>query len=162
MNTSDTADREVVLTRLVDAPRERVWEAFTKPEHLEQWWGPNGFSITTKEIDVREGGTWRFVMHGPDGTDYPNHIVFTELKEPERMSHDHGGDDGPSERLGRAGKVHFQATITFDEQDGKTLITMKSVFPTAEALAYVVKEHGAIEGGKQTLGRLAEYLARWS
>lgn len=149
MTATNTQDREIVITRLVQAPRELVWEAWTKPEHLEKWWGPNGFTITTKEITVEEGGMWRFVMHGPDGTDYPNHIVFTEIKKPERMRHDHGGDDG---------KVHFQATITFTEQGNQTLITMQSVFPTKEARDYVIKEHGAIEGGKQTLGRLAEYV----
>ncbi len=142
-------DREITFTRILPAPRELVWRAFTEPEHLEKWWGPNGFTITTLAIDMREGGTWRFIMHGPDGRDYPNHIVFTELKEPERISHDHGGDDG---------KVHFQATITFEEKEGKTLITMHSIFPTTEDLERVVKEHGAIEGGKQTLNRLAEYL----
>jgi uncharacterized protein YndB with AHSA1/START domain len=146
-----TADREIVITRLVDAPRGLVWDAWTRQEHLDKWWGPNGFTITTLAIDVREGGEWRFIMHGPDGTDYPNNIVFTELKQPERISHDHGGDDG---------KVHFQATITFEEQEGKTFITMKSVFHSKEERDYVVKEHGAIEGGKQTLGRLAEYVSK--
>jgi uncharacterized protein YndB with AHSA1/START domain len=89
------------------------------------------------------------MMHGPDGRDYPNNIIFTDFREPEFICHDHGGDDG---------KVHFQATITFEEQGAQTLVTMKSVFPTKEALEIVVKEYGAIEGGKQTLGRLAEYV----
>ncbi len=151
MTTADTADRSITLTRLVDAPRERVWEAWTEQEHIEKWWGPNGFTVTTKEIDVREGGIWRFVMHGPDGRDYPNHIVFTKLVKPERIEHDHGGDDG---------RVHFQAVITFEEQSGKTLITMTSIFPSKEELEKVVREYGAIEGGKQTLGRMAEYVER--
>ena len=89
-------------------------------------------------------------MHGPDGRDYPNHVVFTKIVKPDIICHDHGGDDG---------KVHFQATVTFEEQDGKTLVTMHSVFPTAEDRDFVVKEHGAIEGGKQTLGRLDTYVS---
>src|SRR6185436_4556698 len=112
MAQSMTSDREIVIERLIDAPRELVWRAWTEPEHLEQWWGPNGFSVTTHSIDIREGGVWDFIMHGPDGRDYPNRIVFTEIVKPERIRHDHGGDDG---------KVQFQATITFEEKDGKTL-----------------------------------------
>jgi len=139
----------ITITRLVDAPRERVWEAWTVPEQLEQWWGPDGFSVTTHEIDIREGGQWRFLMRGPDGRDYPNHIVFTKIVKPERIEHDHGGDDG---------KVHFKAVITFEERGGKTLVTMKSTFPTHEDLRRVVEEYGAIEGGKQTLGRMAAFV----
>lgn len=146
---STTTDREIIITRLVNAPRNRVWEVWTKEEHLAKWWGPNGFSITTHEFTFKEGGVWRFMMHGPDGVDYPNHIVFTKIVKPQRIENDHGGDDG---------KVHFQATITFDEQENGTLVTMKSVFPSAEELRRVVEEHNAIEGGKQTLGRLAEYV----
>ncbi len=149
MSAENTADREVVLSRLINAPRDRVWSVSTEPDQLEQWWGPDGFSITTHEIDVRVGGIWRFMMHGPDGRDYPNWIRFTELTRPERIAHDHGADDDT---------VHFRAVITFEDQGGKTLLTMRSVFPTAEALQHVVKEHNAIEGGKQTLGRLAEYV----
>ncbi|HRH93560.1 MAG TPA: SRPBCC family protein [Candidatus Peribacteria bacterium] len=148
MPASDTSDREIIITRLVNAPRTLVWKAWTQPEHLEKWWGPNGFSVTTRSIQMREGGLWDFVMHGPDGRDYENRIIFTEITEPERIAHDHGDGEG---------KIHFQATITFEAQGEKTLITMRSVFPTAEELAYVVKEHGAVEGGKQTLGRMAAY-----
>lgn len=149
MGDSSTQDREIVITRVINAPRKRVWDAWTTAEHLAKWWGPNGFTITTKEFSFTKGGLWRFMMHGPDGTDYPNHIVFTDIVEGERISHDHGGDDG---------KVHFQATITFEDQGEKTLITMTSVFPTKEEREHVIKEYGAIEGGKQTLGHLAEYV----
>jgi uncharacterized protein YndB with AHSA1/START domain len=145
---SPTADREIIISRTVNAPRSLVWEAWTTPEHLAKWWGPNGFTITTKEFSFSEGGQWRFVMHGPDGRDYPNHIVFTKIEKPKVITHDHGGDDG---------KVHFQAVITFEEKDGKTEITMKSIFPSKEELEHVVKEYGAIEGGKQTLAKMAAY-----
>lgn len=150
---SNTSDREIVITRTVNAPRELVWSVWTDPAHLARWWGPNGFSITTHDFDFRKGGEWNFMMHGPDGRDYPNKIVFTEIVEPERMCHDHGGDDG---------KVQFQAVITFEAQGDRTLVTMRSIFPSAAALEHVVKEYGAIEGGKQTLGRLAEYAENMS
>lgn len=147
--TINTTDREIVITRLINAPRDLVWRMWTEPEHLEKWWGPNGFTVTTHDIDIREGGEWNFIMHGPDGRDYPNHIVFTAIVAPERIEHDHGDDEG---------KIHFHAIITFDEVDGKTNLTMRSIFLTPEMREMVVREHGAIEGGKQTLGRLAEYV----
>ena len=154
-----SADCEIVITRTIAAPRERVWDAWTTPEHLAHWWGPNGFTITTHEFAFTVGGVWRFMMHGPDGRDYPNHIVFTEIKKPERISNDHGADDG---------KVHFRATVTFEEEagppgqtgrTGQTKVTMRSVFPSREERDRVIEEHGAIEGGKQTLSRLDDYVA---
>lgn len=148
---SDLADRQIVISRIVDAPRDLVWRAWTEPEHLEQWWGPNGFTVTTKSIDVREGGSWRFTMHGPDGTDWPNLIVFTKIVKHELIAHDHGADDGA---------VQFRATITFEDMAGKTKIVMTSTFPTAEEKRRVIEEVGAIEGGKQTLGRCAEHVSR--
>lgn len=148
---SAPSDREIVITRLINAPRERVWEAWTTAEHLAKWWGPDGFTTTTHEFSFTEGGQWRFIMHGPDGRDYPNHIVYTQIRKPELIANDHGGDDG---------KVHFQAVITFEEQGDKTLVTMTSVFPSAAERDMVVKEYGAIEGGKQTLGRLGEYVEK--
>ena len=72
--------RSIIATRVLDAPRELVWTAWTKPEHLAQWWGPDGFSTTTSAYNLRPGGVWRFVMHGPDGRDYQNRITFDEIK----------------------------------------------------------------------------------
>lgn len=151
MNTpTSTADREIVTTRVFDAPRELVFQAWTDPAHLARWWGPNGFTTTTSHFDFRPGGSWRFVMHGPDGRDYPNNCDYIEIVPPSRIVYDHGGDDG---------RVHFHSTITFEEQPcGKTLVTMRAVFPTAAERDLVVREYGAIEGGKQTLARLAEFL----
>lgn len=145
----DTSKREIVITRIISAPRAKVWKVWTEPVHLEKWWGPTGFTITTKEIDVRTGGEWRFVMHGPDGTDYPNNIVFTEIVEPQRICHDHGSDDGT---------VAFQAVITFEDLGDKTKLTMRSIFPTEEERMRVIKEHGAIEGGNQTIDKLEAHL----
>jgi uncharacterized protein YndB with AHSA1/START domain len=81
-----TTDREIVTTRVFDAPREMVFDAWTDPKHIGQWWGPIGFTTTTHEMDVRPGGVWRFTMHGPDGRDYKNRIVYTEIVRPERLA----------------------------------------------------------------------------
>jgi uncharacterized protein YndB with AHSA1/START domain len=149
------SDREIVITRDFDAPRELVWEAMTDPRHVVQWWGPRGFTTTIEEMDVRPGGVWKHVLHGPDGIDYPNRSVFTEIVKPERISFSNDGN-----REG-APCIHFQATWTFESlEGGRTRTTIRMVFPTAEARERVVKEYGAIEGGEQTLARLAEQLAK--
>lgn len=151
-STPDTADREIIISRIVDAPRTKVWRAFTEPEHLIQWWGPNGFTNTFHEFAFKEGGVWRFMMHGPDGTDYPNRIVFDEIVPQEHIAYTHD-DDSPEEK----GHV-FHSTVSFEEQaDGKTKVTLHLVCQTAGERDFMVK-FGAIEGGKQTLGRLAAHL----
>lgn len=147
---SSTSDCEIVLTRLFDAPRELVFRAWSSPEHLARWWGPDGFTTTTHEMQFQPGGVWRYMMHGPDGTDYPNKIAYRDIVEPETIVYDHS-DDGN-------GPIHFQVTATFASEGVQTRLTMRLVFPTAEARDYVVREHGAIEGGRQTLARLAAYL----
>jgi len=152
---NETAGREIVLTRVVDAPQELVWQAMTDPRHWVHWWGPRGFTTTIKTMDVRPRGLWKHVMHGPDGIDYPNESVFTEVVKPERIAFSHRG--------GRKGgtNVQFEATWTFDAVDaGKTRVTIRMVFPSATARDKVVEEYGAIEGGKQTLQRLAEHLTK--
>lgn len=101
--TTNTADREIVNMRIFYAPRELVWKAWTDPKHVAEWWGPNGFTTTIHEMDVRPGGVWRFTMHGPDGVDYKNKIVFIEIAKPARIVYDHVS--GPK----------FQVTATFDE-----------------------------------------------
>jgi uncharacterized protein YndB with AHSA1/START domain len=147
---SSTADREIVTTRLYDAPRPLVWQAFTSAEHLAHWWGPDGFTISTHHMDFRIGGTWQFMMHGPDGTDYPNVIRYLEITEPSRIAFAHGAEpDGPP---------YFHNTITFEAEGPRTRVTMRAIFPTADARDIVVRDHNAIEGGKQTLGRLDGYL----
>src|ERR1700704_5823970 len=135
---TSTTDREIVTTRVVDAPREHVFEAWTDPKHVAQWWGPNGFTNTIQEMDVRPGGVWRLIMHGPDGVDHPNRIVYIEVVKPERLVYNHGGPE--EDEHGQ-----FHVTVTFDEEDGKTRVTMRSIFPTAEERDQVIKEHGALE-----------------
>lgn len=150
----ENAGREIVVSRVFDAPRELVWQAWTDPKHVVHWWGPSGFTTTIQEMDVRPGGVWRHVMHGPDGTDYPNKSVFKEVVKPERIVYSHGGG-----KKGGPG-ASFVATWTFDAQGDKTRVTMRAVFASAEARDRVVKEYNAIEGGKQTLARLAEHLPK--
>ena len=150
---SATADREIVQTRVFDAPRERVFDAWTDPKHVAEWFGPNGFTTTTHEMDVRPGGKWRFIMHGPDGTDYDNLIVYREVVRPERLAYSHGSGEADD-------PYQFEVTVTFADEGGKTNLTMRALFPSAEARDYAVREVGAIEGGRQTLARLAEYLAK--
>jgi uncharacterized protein YndB with AHSA1/START domain len=96
-DADDTADRAMVITRTVDAPGELVWEAWTQPHHIARWWGPDGFRTTIHEMHVEVGGVWRFIMHGPDGTDYPNRIVYREIVKPERLVYDHA-EDKPNRR----------------------------------------------------------------
>lgn len=143
-------DREIIVSRVVSAPREKVWSAFTTAEALAHWWGPSGFRITTSAFDFREGGEWVFMMHGPDGRDYPNWIRFTRIEQPSHMEHDHGGDGD---------RVLFKAVISLEDFGDKTLVTLHSTFPNAADRDLVVKEYRAIEGGQQTLARLDEYLS---
>ena len=151
----DTSDREIVLTRVLDAPRELVWHAITSPEHVINWWGPIGFTITIDDMDVRPGGAWKHVMHGPDGTDYPTEAIFTEVAEPERLCFSVvGGKKGAN--------VRFDSFWTFEAQGEKTKLTLRMVFPTTEARDLNVKTYKSIEGGQQTLARLAEYLPQMS
>ena len=145
--------RSIIATRVLDAPRELVWTAWTKPEHLAQWWGPDGFSTTTSAYDLRPGGVWRFVMHGPDGRDYENRITFDEIVEPERIRYHHGGGDDVE-------PVQFRTTVTFENLAGdRTQLTLHAVFPSAAARQRVIKQYGADKGAVQTLSRLADYLA---
>jgi uncharacterized protein YndB with AHSA1/START domain len=145
--TTATADREIAATRIFDAPRELVWRVWTDPEHIGKWWGPIGFRTTTNVYELKPGGRWLFVMHGPDGTDYRNDVTFTDVVEPERLEYDHG----PS--------PVFHVTVCFDiETDDKTKLSMQMLFPTAEERDRTIEKFGAIEGLNQTLGRLTEYL----
>jgi uncharacterized protein YndB with AHSA1/START domain len=147
----DISDRSLSFSRIFDAPRELVWKAWTDPAHVNNWWEPTGFTNTTTEIDVRPGGLWRFVMHGPDGVDYKNLIQFIEVVPPTRLVYAHRGEDETDD-------IHFHATVTFEDQAGKTQLKMQMVFKTAAELRHVVEEFGAEEGAHQHLARLAVYL----
>lgn len=150
-STDATADREVVVARTISAQREVVFEAFTQVRHLSQWWGPAGFTTTTRSYEFRVGGVWDFVMHGPDGTDYQEWITWTEIVPPERIRLLHGESrDDPNA---------FESILTFEDAGADTRVVMRAVFPTRELRDQAVEEYHAIEGGEQTLGNLAAYIA---
>lgn len=138
---------EIGTTRVFDAPRDLVFRMFTDPEHVARWWGPRGFSNTIESMDVRPGGEWKFVMHGPDGRDYQNHIRYVEVTPPSRIVFDHVS--GPL----------FQATIDFADEGEKTRVSMRMEFENAEIRNRVAEEFGAVEGQQQTLDKLGEHLA---
>jgi len=137
---------EIAITRIFDAPRETVWRAFTDSKLVAKWWGPNGFTNTIQEMDVRPGGTWRFIMHSPEGKDYENRIVYKEIMRPERIVFEHV--TGP----------RFQVTMTLAEEDGKTRLTYRMVFSSTAELERAIKEFHAVEGLNQTMGRLGNQL----
>jgi uncharacterized protein YndB with AHSA1/START domain len=153
----NASDREIVITRTFAAPRELVWRAMTDPQHVVHWWGPRGFSTTIEEMDFRVGGVWKHVMQGPDGAKYPNKSIFKEIAVPEKIVFSHGG----GREDGAVPGANFVATWTFEAlAPNQTKLTLRNVFPTAAARDFVVKEYGAIEGGKQTLERLSEHLPK--
>ena len=153
--SAKTGDRELVFTRLLNAPPGVVFDVWTSPEHLSHWWGPHGFTTTIKEMDVRPGGVWRLVMHGPDGREYPNRIVFLEVEKPHRLVYKHEPEPGSE-------PVNVEITVTFANQGGQTLLTMRMLFPTPADRDYVVNTHHADDGAWQTLARLADHLDRIS
>ena len=152
-STASTADREVVITRVINARRELVFEAWTDPKHLPEWWGPNGFTTTTQEITVKPGGVWRFIMHGPDGTDYPNLVVFREIVPPSRLVYENGWD------LPGA-PLDFVVVVTLLPEGKRTRFSIHMTFRDAAAMKTAVELYGVLQGGTQTLDRLAQYLAR--
>lgn len=145
----DLAARQISISRVVAAPREVVFRAITEPEHVRHWWGPFGFTNTIHEMSVQPGGTWRFNMLGPDGTDYPNLIRFREVKAPERLSFLLGS--------GVAGEPDFDVEITLTPEAQGTRVTLRQTHESAERAAEIAKY--AVEGGEQTMTRLQGYLA---
>jgi len=150
MMADTTADREIVVTRVIDAPRELVFAAFTEREHIEQWWAPKG--ATTHEMNVQPGGTWRYSQAVGNGSATPFKVEFIELDKPTRLVYDYGPDAGN-------GSDPVRTTVTFEEEDGKTKVTLQLLFVTAVERKQAVK-YGAIVGAMQALETLADYLAK--
>jgi uncharacterized protein YndB with AHSA1/START domain len=146
VKSPNTADRELIITRLLNAPRELVWEVWTKPEHIKNWWGPNGFTNTIHTMEVKPGGVWDFIMHGPDGTDYKNKNIFKEIVKPERIVFEH------------VSSPKHLTTVTFMPDGNKTLLTWHMLFETAAQFQQVVKTFKADEGQKQNVEKLEVYL----
>jgi uncharacterized protein YndB with AHSA1/START domain len=146
-------DREIVLSRVIDAPRTLVYAAWTDPDQIQQWFGPEGFTIETKEIAITPGGVWRFDMVAPDGTRYTNRMVFLRMEAPAFIEVEHGADqqDDPGK---------FRMLVTFDEQsDGKTVLTLRQMHPSRERREGAIG-FGAVEYGGQTLAKLARHVAK--
>lgn len=148
-NLAHAAERTMVLQKVIRAPRGVVWKAWMNPETLPLWWGPEGFSCRTKRIDLRQGGEWVFDMIGPDGTVYPNHHRYGEVKTEERL--------GYTLLWGENGPKHADAWASFEDQDGFTKVTLGMVFSTA-AEFQTAKGFGAIELGLETLGKLDRFV----
>src|SRR5437667_12897273 len=130
LKVTTPTDREIVLTRVFDAPRHLVWDAFSKPELLKHWFGPRGWSLVVCEVDLRVGGGFRFVLRGPDGKDMGMRGVYRELLPPERSVHMESFDDYPGES---------QVTAIFVEQEGKTALTATVFYPSREVRDLVIK-----------------------
>jgi uncharacterized protein YndB with AHSA1/START domain len=143
---NDNSARELCITATLNAPVEMAWNVFTKPEHIQHWWGPAGFTNTISTMEVKPGGNWEFIMHGPDGTDYKNKSVFEEIIKQERIVFKH--ITGPK----------YTATIIFTDAGIKTNIEWHMLFETAEQFQQVIKVFKADEGLKQNIVRLQEYL----
>ena len=144
---------EIKITRVYDAPVKAVWEAWVDPKKVAQWWGPRGFTLTSHSKDVRTGGSWRYTMHGPDGTDYESTTKFLEVDKYARLVYDHGGhEDRPA---------LFRVTVLFSETKGQTKMEMTMALPTPEA-AEETRKFIKKAGGDSTWDRLAEYLEKES
>jgi uncharacterized protein YndB with AHSA1/START domain len=147
----DSPDREIVTTRVINAPRDLVFAALSDRDHIGAWWGPNGFTTTTSKMEFRPGGEWRFVMHGADGRDYTNNIFYENIVAPELVVMKHSGEDED---------VSHRTILTLEDEGGKTRVTLRGVFDTAAERERVAKKYGAVEGGKQNLERLAAFMEK--
>ena len=148
VETGDSSGRELTSTRVFDAPRDLVFRMWTEAEHVAKWWGPNGFRNTIHEMDVRPGGQWRIIMHGPGGVDYPNLHVYVDIVAPQRLVLEHQSEP------------RFRMTVLFADKGGKTEVSVRMLFESAEVRDRTVKKFHAAEGLEQTLNRLGEELAR--
>jgi len=148
-NTFKQEDNVIIHTRMLDAPRDLVWEVWTNPDHIKEWWGPNGFSLTTNSMTVAPGKVWDFIMHGM-GQDWDNKIEYVEVNKPSLLTYKHSGAASED--------YNFTVSVSFEELEGKTLLTMRSVFKSKAIIEELNKKVNAIEGGKQTLNRLEDYI----
>jgi uncharacterized protein YndB with AHSA1/START domain len=139
---------EVVFARYYQAPPERVWKAWSELDQLEQWYGPDGYTITTQEFSFTPGGSWRFVMHGPDGRDNPNLVVFREIVPARKLVYQNSWE------LPGA-PVDFILTVSFTPRAGGTQLRLHMDFGTAAGMQSAITRYGVVEGGTQTLERLA-------
>lgn len=143
---NNTAEREISMSRMLNAPVDLVWEVWTNPDHIKNWWGPDGFTNTIHVMDVEKGGEWNFIMHGPDGTDYKNKSIFREIVKFKKLVYEH------------LSTPKFLATVEFESQGEKTFIKWHMLFESKEQFIHVVKTFKADEGLKQNIDKLTHYL----
>lgn len=142
---------EVVFRRLLEAPPEQVWKIWSDPDHLRHWFGPAGFRLTTLEFTFVPGGVWRFLMHPPDGSDIPNRIVFREVVPPSKLVYENSWD-----RPGAP--LDFTVVVRFEADGPRTRLSIHMTFRDAAAMKTAVETYGVLEGGVETLERLASCL----
>lgn len=143
---NNTSDRSIRLTKQLNAPVEKVWNAWTNTDHIKHWWGPNGFTNTITKIDLQPGGEWLLVMHGPDGTDYDNKSVFTEVVTNRKIAYEHISGH------------YFIATIEFEAKGDSTVMHWEMLFDTPEEYHQFINEYKVGESLRQNIERLAQYL----
>lgn len=141
----EIVQREIVTTRVFDAPRALVFEAWTDPEQLKAWWGPRGFSNTFHVFEMKPGGLWRYIMHGPDGTDFNNESRFVEIVVPERIVLDH------------ISSPQFRLTVLFEELGERTKLTFRQLFATSSVYSRV--KRFAVQGNEENFDRLERFVA---
>jgi uncharacterized protein YndB with AHSA1/START domain len=145
---TDTSDRELLITRKLNAPVDLVWEAWIQPEHIANWWGPDGFTTTISKMDMRPGGEWNLVMHGPDGTDYDNKSIFREIVPLKKIVYEH------------MTYPWILATIEFEDQGEQTFVKWHMLFESAEVFLQVVKTYKADKGLEQNVAKLDAYVSK--
>lgn len=138
-------NREMQITRTFDTPVELMWQVWTDPKHIANWWGPDGFTSTIHKMDLQEGGEWNLTLHGPDGTNFPNRSIFKEIIPVKKIVFEHFNP-------------HFITTVLFETKGEATLIDWTLLFDTSEMRETVIKVHKADEGQKQNLERLEKYV----
>jgi uncharacterized protein YndB with AHSA1/START domain len=144
---NDVAERELRIERMLNAPIELVWEVWTDPEHIKNWWGPNGFTNTIHTMEVAEGSEWLLTMHGPDGKNYANRSIFKEVVRHRKIVYEHFNPN-------------FIATVEFESQQDKTFMKWQMLFDTRELYETVVKTFGADKGMRENVLKLEIYLTQ--
>jgi uncharacterized protein YndB with AHSA1/START domain len=143
--------KSISVSRIVNAKPEDIWEGLTQPEQVATWWGPSGFKSTITKMDVKSGGSWDFIMHGPDGTDYPNSLTYEVVEENKRLSYAHHENK-------EYGLAAWKAEVTIEDLGDTSKVTLTNIFANEEEKAKHVNMMGAVQGANQTLERLAEQV----
>ncbi|KYC35279.1 hypothetical protein WA1_08995 [Scytonema hofmannii PCC 7110] len=158
-NDSSETELEIKIVRMFKAPRELVFRVWTEPKHIEQWWGPKGFTTRVTEMDFRPGGQWRYVMVGPDGKEYPSKGVFREIVPPERIVASDEFDEGFEQVMNMELPQGIVTTAIFEELDGQTKLTLQ-ILHASEGDRRKHEEMGVVDGWSSTFDSLDEFLAK--